>query len=148
MNRFRKVMRAGGRVWQDAYHVERNPAGSGTHIHAWHWGHAVEVAEVSEAAIRAGMGSFADLQPRSSPGGQALTYGMKTVLQGDNRRSDLPPATEDYLNINGSRLGHATPGFWRDAEGNRLAGVRAATRQVAPSKAGDWILVREPSPSD
>lgn len=127
MKSFRRNMNRKVAGWQDCYHVERNPSGVGNHIHAWAWSASGSLTRdvVRDAAARADMG-WADVQPRRAPEGASLSYGLKAVLQGDPTAALLPPATADFLSINGGRLLHATRGFWRDGRGNAISGLHEA----------------------
>ncbi len=121
---------------------DQNPAGTGHHIHAWQWGDPLDQGLLRDAALSAGMGDFAEVHPRRAPAGAALTYGMKTVIDGSPVGTELPDATWDYLRLNGGRLLHATRGFWRDETGQQLGEVRDALRAVARLNGGDdtWVL--------
>jgi hypothetical protein len=141
MTAFRRVVRKMTVAWKDCYHVERNPRATGLHAHLWQWGSPVEVPIVAEAAVRAGLGSFVDVQARRSPPGAPLRYGMKVVVEGSPMGQAVPPLTQDYLNINGGRLVHATPGFWRDDDGRKIAGVQLAAR-TASRGSDHWVAVR------
>lgn len=143
VKRFRRIIRRTVDRWEDVVHVEKNPAGTGHHIHGWHWGDEPPVGALIEAAVGAGMGPFADLEPRVLEVGRPLAYGLKTVLEGSPLGTSPPPATRAYLEVNGGRLAHATPGFWRAPDGTPLNNLREAVRYTAGD--GEWVGTVDPA---
>jgi hypothetical protein len=128
--RMRQALRRQGLVWQDAYHVERNPAGDGFHIHMWWWGDRVMQPQLEDAVKRVGMGEVCNVLrayvPRHEGRPALLPYGLKEVLNPPLGARVLWPEAEGFLTHNGGRLVHSTRDFWRDAYGRRLPGVAAA----------------------
>ena len=140
MNHFRRILKGLGVRSEDVYHVEPNPQGTGCHVHMWRWGDRLARSVVAEAAVRAGMGSFADVQPRRQPSGSPLTYGLKTILNEPSEGMTLSPGAQRYLDLNGNRLCHASRNFWRDETGGPLPGVRAAAKQANHATTpGKWV---------
>lgn len=141
---FRRAIRRQHPGFRDAYHVEPNPRGTGTHVHMWSWGALLDTPAVSDVASRAGMGREALVSPRELAPGAPLSYGVKAVL--DAAQTDgMDPAVEQFLLLNGGRLAHASRGFWRDADGSPIAGVRAAMKAANRSR-GVWVATSEPIP--
>jgi hypothetical protein len=137
-------VRSAGFSWNVAWHVERNPRGTGHHIHAFQWGDFISQRRLQELTARRGMG-FPDIRAWHQVGTVGTAYGMKAAT-GYGMKGAGEALTE-YLAINGGRLVHASRGFWRDGpEGGRLAGIDAA-RAVAvgrvhgPREPGLWRLV-------
>ena len=105
LNRFRRAVRRGGRVYRDVAHIERNPRGDGTHLHIYSWGDALPLAVVRDAAVRAGFGTYANVEAVRMKVGSPLTYGVKTVWRGSNKGLIVPVDTQDFLDLNGAGLG-------------------------------------------
>lgn len=138
MKRFHRVMRRGGEAFSHAYSVERNPRGTGTHLHGWVHGTPVQEARVAEAAVAAGMGAetwVGTVKTYHGRSGPMIKYGLKSVLDRPDNVQELWPEATDFLRLNGGRLVSATRGFWRNGQsGQTLAGVRpaiAAAREAA-----------------
>ena len=147
VNLFRQNLRRLGVQSEDVFHVEPNPRATGTHVHMWRWGDPLDSQHAADAASRAGMGSFTSVTTRNQPPGESLAYGLKSVIDQGPAVGSLPPESQRYLAANGNRLCHATRAFWRDERGQRLAGVREATRVAsrARSRGGTWVMTRTAS---
>lgn len=127
VNKLREALRAGGQLWQDAYHVHRNPAGTGMHVHLWGWGRGLHGGEVCSIAQGLGMGLDVDLRPAFVPApnpGQPprITYGMRACIDRPVGVTAMWPEAAEYLAVNGGKVVHATRGFWRDATTGRPLG--------------------------
>ena len=124
------------------YHVEQNPAGTGHHVHLWHWGAPLSEPLLREAARSAGMGAEATVRPMSTfP--RYLAYGMKAVIERPDGATELWPAAREYLRLNGGWLHHQTRGYWRGPDGEPLGGIKAAViaaRRHLRGEAGSWIV--------
>lgn len=150
IKRVRYDIRRAGFEWNDCYHVERNPRGTGYHAHWFQHGEYVSQHVLQELCQKRGMGYpfVQKWEPTSIRAHgyvlkQATGYGLKGAHRSDTLR--------EYLANNGGRLVHASRGFWRDGEsGGRLAGMDAARRVYAERKYGprepwspvDWKLER------
>jgi hypothetical protein len=137
-------VRAAGFSWNVAWHVERNPRGTGHHIHAFQWGDFIDQRKLQRLAQKRGMG-FPDIRAWHQVGVVGTAYGMKAATGYGMKGAG--ESLLDYLAINGGRLVHASRGFWRDGPtGGRLSGIDAA-RAVAvgrvhgPREPGLWRLV-------
>ncbi len=150
INKVTDLLRREGYQWNLAYHVEPNPAGTGRHAHGYQYGSFVPQALLQNVCERAGMG-YPDIRkwepPRQDPG-KPVGYGLKLAgIDYGLKMADTEENLRTYLDCNGDRLVHATRGYWRDAEGKALAGVREAMTAFARSKGNDerigtWELVR------
>jgi hypothetical protein len=138
---FRRGIRRRVPGWQDLYNVERNPSGLGTHVHMWEWGGRPSQALLRESATAAGMGPHVDVRRRTASRGSPLGYGLKAIL-GSPVTDGLTAEIDDFLVLNGERLSHQTQGFWRDLDGHRLAGYKAAERLMRPGVSRDFVVVR------
>jgi hypothetical protein len=117
LNRFRAEIRKKAHRYEDVAHVERNL-----------WGDELDHDTVHASALLAGFGDFAGVEPVRTGTGRALAYGLKTLIAGSNEGPDLPATSQDYLELNGGRLAHATKRFWRDADGRPVKGWREAAK--------------------
>jgi len=135
--RHRIAAEVGSVEW--AWHVEPNPLGTGSHVHAWQHGAYVPQRLLSEAAHREGMGSFARInRVRSTAGAsryglKGLGYGLKGVQADD--------AGAAYLRENGARLTHQSRGYFRAPGGQRVP-VRVAERLASSTgqrEVGSWV---------
>jgi hypothetical protein len=85
--------------------------------------------------------------PKGDPN-KPIGYGLKLAgIDYGLKMAESEASLRTYLDCNGDRLVHATRGYWRDAEGKGLPGVREAMATFARSKGGDerigtWELVR------
>jgi hypothetical protein len=125
-----------------SYDVETNPQETGYHAHLLQHGPKLDKDALDQASFRAGAGLTRVRQIRNldSAGSYGLkgasTYGLKGARD----------SADEYLRINGGRLGHHSRGFFRNQEGHRL-GVRdaevAAIREMFGESQGTWTLCHE-----
>ena len=135
-----------GRRFEDCWHVEPNPAGTGHHVHAWQRGGFVPQGVLSRLADARGMGRVCDIRAWRPEGPLAEGYGLK--LAGVRYGLKLAESSDQmftYLEANGGRLVHASRGFWRDELGEpcgQKAARRAWCRSVAEGdgEEHDWQL--------
>ena len=122
------------------------PRGEGSHLHVHSWGEVPSLALVREAAVCVGFGSYVGSMEMTARLGEPMAYGVKTVLQGTADGPGLPIESQDFLILNGGRLGHATRGFWRNGPGLPVQGWRAAFQCVRRlhGDAGLWVVTRHP----
>lgn len=124
-------------VFEHAWHVEANPAGTGNHVHGWCWGGTPTRQLLREAAVASGMGSDVwtgpwRLNPTADP---LIDYGMKSVTGPNLGRSN---EAKEFLALNGGRVMHASRGFYRDATtGELLANRRDAERRARLHRGAD-----------
>lgn len=112
------------------YVVERNPRGTGHHVHAWQRGPYMPQARLSELAQTYGMGARVDIR-RWESGGEAYAlkeaYAVKDAIR-----------AESYLAMNGGRLTHQSRGFFGGP-------VREVERAAVAAKLGEdshrWHIV-------
>ncbi len=88
------------------------------------------------AATGAGAGSFCSVQEVRGSSTAQLGYGLKAVRTTPPDRNTFSQDAEDFLRLNGGRLGHPTRGFWRDADGRSISGTRAAQRAARRQRRG------------
>jgi hypothetical protein len=149
INAWRRRLIADGSVGGFAYNVEPNPAGRGSHAHVWWRGSPLDAAHVGNAAERSGMGRHAACGPAFAATHEyerpTIEYGLKMVLrERPESPTSLWPSASQYLAINGDRLVHATRGFWRDAGGAPLSGIREARRVAHQAgEPGVWRFVAD-----
>lgn len=124
-------------------HVEQNPQQTGYHGHIWQHGPKIPKAALQEAAHRAGAGWSRIEWLRSASG--AAGYGLKGISYG-LKGTDSDPS--EYLRLNGGRLTHQSPGFFRSVEGDTVAvrvaealALRAAFGEVE----GSWTVTTDQS---
>jgi hypothetical protein len=146
--RVRYRVRQDGFRWEEAYHVERNPKGTGHHVHAYQHGEFVPQARLQELCRREGLG-YPDIRSFRTTGELGAAYGLKAATGYGLKDAQRPEALVEYLRLNGGRLVHTSRAFWRDGQnGGRIRGVRSA-RHVAQVRrygsrdweAGVWKLV-------
>lgn len=124
--------------------LEMNPEGTGYHAHVMQHGPKIDKDALDQAAFRAGAGltrvrKIRDTKRLADYGlkGAALAaYGLKGTAEGD----------ETFLDLNGGRLGHFTPGFFRSPSGATMGvrpAERAALKAVYGTSEGEWTLVTE-----
>ncbi len=148
-NMVTKLLRGYGYSWHLAYHVEPNPKHTGRHAHGYQRGSYVPQAVLQDVCQRAGMG-FPYIERYEPPKGskKVIDYGLKLAgIDYGLKLADTEESLRTYLDCNGNRLVHATRGYWRDAEGKTLPGVREAMAAFARTKGDDerigtWELVR------
>lgn len=147
MRRLRYFLVKSGFEVEWAWHVEPNPKGTGRHIHAFQRGaQKIPQTRLSSLAVRSGFGrvcwiNWHGKRKRAQNYGVKLAgmpYGMKAVEQAQ--------ALDEYRELNGNRLVHASRGFWLD-EAGRPVGQREAMAAWArlgkdqDEDAGEWQLV-------
>ena len=109
--------------------VERNPRGTGHHVHAWQRGDFLPQARLSEMARRRGMGERVDIR-RWKGGGESYAlkeaYAVKDAL-----------AAEGFLAMNGGRLTHQSRRFFGGP-------VREVEKSAVAAKLGEnrstWVV--------
>ena len=128
-----------------AWHIERDPASTGHHIHMWAHGTSISKSTIAAAAETAGMGIVCDLRPVTPSGDPrvpTLAYGMKSCEPPDGEVTELWPEADLYLTANGGHLVHVTRNFWRDQLGRPIHDVRDASRLARQAQGrGEWVLV-------
>ncbi len=124
-------------------HVEPNPKQTGFHGHIWQHGRPVPKRALQEAAHHAGAGWTRIERVRALAG--AASYGLKGM--GYGLKGVAGESTATYLHVNGGRLTHQSPGFFRSQDVARLPvrqaealGVRAL---LGESEGGTWTLATE-----
>jgi hypothetical protein len=145
LKKLRFLLRQAGYKTHEAYHVEPNPNGTGHHAHAWQYGDYLPQGKLQELSQQAGMGIPYIEAMKKAKG--PVDYGLKGIDYG-LKGIDADNGLQTYLVANGGRLVHASRGFWRDQNGNPLAGVREAMANYARTKGNDeregtWLLMRE-----
>lgn len=129
-------------VWS----VEPNPKGTGHHVHAEQYGPFIPQRLLSRWAAAEGMGRVVDVRRIRMRVDVSSRYLLKLAADAYGTklaRGDMEQLST-YLRVNGGRqLVHASRGFWRDQDGNRLSGV-AEARKVAqgPSEGHEWAFYR------
>lgn len=126
-----RVVRATGVALDWAWVVERNPAGTGHHVHAAKRGRWLDHAILLRACEREGIG-FPWLSPAEESDAPER-YLTKYLTKGVSEWSS-------YLALNGGRLVHTSRGFWLSEQGE------PATWRVARRGDGTWERVRRPHP--
>ncbi len=118
----------GGVEW--VWTVERNPAGTGHHVHAWQRGRFIPQRRLSALFSRRGLGARVDIR-RWESGGEG--YGLKEAYA-------VKDAAEAgyYLAMNGKRLTHHSRGFFPDGVKDCEKAALAARFGCEPSP---WQLV-------
>ena len=128
---------------QYAWHVEPNPHSDDHHIHMWAHGDKVKAITLASAAGAVGMGQQVYVKAAASgtDGARNFTYGMKMCRPSRADASAMSPEAAQFLELNGGRLVHPTRGFWRDASGRPLKGIREAIRMARQAEGrGSWRL--------
>lgn len=137
------LKRAGVDPGEWVVHVEPNPKATGFHGHIWQHGRPIPKRALQEAAHHAGCGWSRIEKVRALEG--AAAYGLKGM--GYGLKGVDGSGTETYLRVNGDRLTHQSPGFFRTPEGGRLPVRQAETLGVrallGESEAGRWTLATE-----
>ena len=148
VNRCHEILGRTGHAGKICYQIEPSPGKDEHHAHVWQWGGRAGLTPdiLQAAASRAGIG-YASIEPLRLTGvwqgGRSivpLSYGLKIPLsqpQGDRQLCDEVVL---YLLINGSRLSHASRGFWRDTRGSAITRDRGGQKgrvgvrwQLAPA---------------
>jgi hypothetical protein len=148
-NRVRQLVyriRSDGVAFEWAWAVERNPKGTGHHVHGVQWGSFVRQSRLSALAGSVGMGRVADVRRLGSAAGGSR-YPLK-ALAGTAYTMKGAQEGREHLLRNGGRLVHASRGFWRDSEGRPVPGVREAVKLALRASYGDteasrWVLAKE-----
>lgn len=118
-----------------AFHLEVNPKRTGAHAHVWWRGPDIQVELLHDLALRSGAREEVFVRPAFVPPGTripALPYGLKAIL--DDRpdtAEKMWPAAQEYLDLNGGGLVHASQGFWTDWKGDRVEGALERARVMA-----------------
>lgn len=150
--RYLLKQRAGVDPGEWAWWVERNPAGTGHHVHIAQWGPYVSLRELRRAARTAGCGEWVHVSAVDNPVNLAA-YGLKGLgladygVKGFDREHE-DAARREALRINGGRVSHNTRRYWRDAHGGQaVKGARGAERLAlrmilgADEHGAAWTLV-------
>jgi hypothetical protein len=127
--RYFLVLEVGSVVW--VWTVERNPRGTGFHVHAWQCGDFLPQREVARLARQVGMGERVDIRAWRA-GGES--YGLKEAYGLKSAR-----AAGSFLAMNGGRLTHQSRGFF--VGGVRAVEDQAVRAQLGPA-AGTWEVVK------
>jgi hypothetical protein len=146
MYRLTYDVRRAGFGWEMCYHVERNPRGTGFHVHAYQHGDYVPQSLLQELAMKNGMG-YPDIRRWTERGVLGTMYGLKAAT-GYGMKGALKGETlGEYLKLNGGRFAHTTRAFWREGRnGRRLSGVGVARKVAVMRKfgcreaGGMWVL--------
>lgn len=135
-----------GEPFEWCWHIEPNPKGTGQHCHYWQRGQYIPQRLLSSACEEVGMGRVCDVQ-RWRPSQKAITYGVKLAgIAYGLKMAEAEESMREYLRANGDRLVHASRGFWRDQDGERvgqreaMAAWRSGNGEAAE---GEWQLVRK-----
>jgi hypothetical protein len=144
----REALADGGKRNEFAYSIERNPKGTGCHLHMVQHGDYLDQKWLQEVCQRNGLGIPYINRLRTANG---PAYGLKRAgaawysMKATQERADL---YGDFLKINGGRLSHHTRGYYRDEDGRTLtqgqaiAAVVARKHQAEPEE-GTWVTVVE-----
>lgn len=105
VKRLRRALQRGGVTEQHwAYAIERNPRGTGAHLHAWFWGTPITAEALRAAAVAVGLGEVVGVKPVTHHGD--LGYPLKNALHNET-------SLQAHIECNGREVLHAR-GFWRD----------------------------------
>lgn len=132
MKRLRFDIADSGFAVEWSWSVEANPRGTGHHVHGHQHGDFIPQAQLSDMAVRRGMGEVVYIKAAERYGSakgyglKALTYGMKGATREESHGV--------HLDLNGGRLSHHSRGFFG-------VPVREAERLAVESRRGG-----EPSP--
>jgi hypothetical protein len=111
--------------------VERNPRGTGHHVHAYQRGSFLAQRELSKMAGRRGMGRRVDIRRWEGSGGTSYALKEAYALKGSGD-------AERYLSMNGGRLTHQSRGFFPGP-------VKEVERQAVAAHLGPdsdrWVVV-------
>jgi hypothetical protein len=125
--RYAVVRELGACEW--VWAVERNPRGTGYHVHAWQRGDFLDQAQLSHMADGKGMGFRVDIR-RWESGGESYALKEAYALKGADG--------EAFLAMNGGRLTHQSRGFF-------VGGVREVERAAVAARLGEdagvWEVV-------
>lgn len=134
-----------GKPFEWCWHIEPNPAGTGHHCHYWQHGRYVPQTLLSATASALGMGEVCTIQ-RWRPSKKAITYGLKLAgVTYGLKLAEAEESLEGYLEANGNRLVHASRGFWKDQDGERV-GQREAMKAWAKRNGEverEWVVIRK-----
>lgn len=140
-------LRHEGFSWNCCWHVERNPRGTGHHVHAYQWGDFVAQSKLQTVCSGNGMG-YPDIRKWEQVGTRGTMYGMKHAVGYGMKGASTREGLSEYLALNGGRLVHASRGFWREGrDGPRINGIDGARavaleRVYGPrERGGVWKLI-------
>jgi hypothetical protein len=132
MKAFHRAVRRRYPGYECAWTVERNPQGTGKHVHQWGRFHDTNVS-LDGVAENIGMG-FAEaevLRVKTGP----VTYPLKTIIDLHGAPVAEARATfQAYLDDNGGRLLNSTEKFWPEHDGKHH--IKNAERQAKRTKRG------------
>jgi hypothetical protein len=124
---FNRYMRKTIDGWECCGHVHSNLFDVQNHMHVFARGMDITTDTVQTGAIHAGMAHYVQVDPIS---GWPFAYGLRPVLDTVDMSIDIAEQMiAEYLITNGSRLVHATRGFWLDQYG-RPTTLKQARRSV------------------
>lgn len=120
--------------WQWLWVVERNPRGTGHHVHALQRGPYVPQPVLQALCRREGLGIPWIARARRAD--RASTYGLKGALAVYELKS---AGAGDHLELNGGRLAHWSRGWWGRP-------YREVVRALSAngSDPGPWVRERRP----
>lgn len=138
MKRLRHAVAAAGFGWEWVWQVERNPAGTGHHVHCWQRGDYVPQAALSRMAVTEGMGPVVDIRRWRSNESRATAYALKAITYTFKNAGGVVDATA-FLTMNGWRLSHQSRGWW--TAGGARDQEREAIRDLLGDTADEWVVV-------
>lgn len=141
-----ELQRRVGQAVEIAWTVERNPKGTGHHVHGFEHGAYVPQGLLAEVCDYLGMGRNTDIRKWVPQGPLSTAYGIKGLLYPMKGASD---SHLEYLELNGGRLIHVSRGFCRLGKGGPQMGLEALRREWAvrrhPENGRDhWGVVYRP----
>jgi hypothetical protein len=153
MKDLRYTIRKEGYAYEDCYHVEPNPAGTGHHVHAFQHGDYIPQRELVEMADSAGLGRNTDIRKWTAATERSTAYAMKSAAgYGMKSAGESYEAGATYLAANGKRLHHHSRGYFRHPWGEHIGAVRDAVKAARAARrtpdAGTWVLEIDPENLD
>lgn len=144
MYRMRHDVGAAGFRWDWVWQVERNPRGTGHHVHCWQRGDYVPQRTLSRLAVRRGMGEVVDIRRWHPREADATAYAMKAITYTfKDAEGELDPG--GFMAMNGHRLSHQSRGWWT------AGGARDQEREAIRARFGepdpDWVVVTGDHPA-